>query len=206
MRAKNPRAVSRDPGKDLTTLLNAAGSGDSAAAERILPLVYEELRILAHNRLAREPGGGRQITMQATGLVHEAYLRLVKDTDAKWNGRNHFFGAAALAMRRILVERARAYGGPKRGGGVPRVALEDEPPGTAGGADPVDYVALDEALADLEKHDERLARIVMLRFFAGLSVEQTAEVIGLSGRQIKREWNLARAWLYQRMGGDRAAS
>ena len=192
--------MSERPGKDLTTLLNAAGAGDPAAADGILPLVYEELRALAHQRLAREANGGRQITMQATGLVHEAYLRLVKDEQAHWNGRNHFFGAAALAMRRILVERARAAHGPKRGGHLRRVELDDAAPG-AEGPDAVDYVALDGALADLERHDPRLTRIVMLRFFAGLSVEQTAEVVGLSSRQIKREWNLARAWLRQRMGG-----
>lgn len=189
---------------EVTVLLNAAGGGDPAAAERLLPLVYDELRTLAHQRLAKEPGGGRHITMQATGLVHEAYLRLVKDNEAQWNGRNHFFAAAAIAMRRILVERARAYAGPKRGGGAVRLPLDeagaaatDDAPSNA-----VDWIALDAALKDLEAHDPRLAQIVMLRYFAGLSVERTAEVIGLSARQVKREWAVARAWLYERMTGE----
>lgn len=186
---------------ELTVLLNAAGAGDPAAAERLLPMVYDELRSLAHQRLAREPAGGRHITMQATGLVHEAYLRLVKDNEAQWNGRNHFFAAAAIAMRRILVERARAYAGPKRGGGAQRVELDDEGPAAKTASDPMDWLALDEALKALEAHDPRLAQIVMLRYFAGLSVEKTGEVVGLSARQIKREWAVARAWLYERMTG-----
>lgn len=189
--------------QNLTLLLNAAGHGDSAAASALLPMVYEELRVLAHQRLAKEAGGGKAITMQATGLVHEAYIRLVKDTDAQWNGRNHFFAAAAIAMRRILVERARANGGPKRGGGRARVSLDEAGAAApAEGPDAMDWIALDEALSDLEGHDPRLAQIVMLRYFAGLTVEKTAEVVGLSSRQVKREWNLARAWLYERMTGE----
>jgi RNA polymerase sigma factor (TIGR02999 family) len=197
--------------ENLTLLLNAAGAGDSAAASALLPMVYDELRILAHQRLAKEAGGGRAITMQATGLVHEAYLRLVKDTEAQWNGRNHFFAAAAIAMRRILVERARAYAGPKRGGGKGKVSLDDAGAAVAspdegpagGGAGGMDWIALDEALSALEAHDPRLAQIVMLRYFAGLTVEKTAEVVGLSSRQVKREWNLARAWLYEKMTGEK---
>lgn len=196
--------------ENLTLLLNAAGAGDSAAASALLPMVYDELRILAHQRLAKEAGGGRAITMQATGLVHEAYLRLVKDTEAQWNGRNHFFAAAAIAMRRILVERARAYAGPKRGGGKAKVSLDDagaavaSPDEGAGSPGGMDWIALDEALSALETHDPRLAQIVMLRYFAGLTVEKTAEVVGLSARQVKREWNLARAWLYEKMTGEQA--
>jgi RNA polymerase sigma factor (TIGR02999 family) len=192
------------PAHDVTVLLNAAGAGDSAAAARLLPMVYDELRRLAHQRLAREPGGGKAITMQATGLVHEAYLRLVKDADAAWSGRNHFFAAAAIAMRRILVERARAYAGPKRGGGAKREALGDVADVEAAGA--MDWIGLDEALTGLEAHDPRMAQIVMLRYFAGLSVERTAEVVGLSARQVKREWSLARAWLYERMTGQKPDS
>jgi len=192
-----------DQNQNLTVLLNAAGKGDSAAASALLPMVYEELRVLAHQRLAKEAGGGKAITMQATGLVHEAYIRLVKDSEAQWNGRNHFFAAAAIAMRRILVERARALGGPKRGGGRGRVALDEAGASEASdGSGPVDWIALDEALTALESHDARLAQIVMLRFFAGLTVEKTAEVVGLSARQVKREWTLARAWLYERMTGE----
>jgi RNA polymerase sigma factor (TIGR02999 family) len=165
--------------------------------------VYQELRVLAEQRLARERGGGAGMTLQATALVHEAYLRLVKDADVKWNGRNHFFSAAAIAMRRILVERARAYAGPKRGGGRQRLPLDENQVAGAGpgGASEMDWIGLDDALKDLEAHDPRLAEVVMLRFFAGLSVEKTAETLGISDRQVKREWALARAWLFERMGG-----
>lgn len=197
----------------LTMLLNAAGEGDSRAASELLPLVYDELRRLASQRMAREPAG---LTLQPTALVHEAYLRLLKDSDVRWNGRNHFFSAAAIAMRRILVERARAHAGPKRGGGRKRVDLDAAEAavrqagsggsgGVGGDAGPdavIDWIVLDEALAELEKHDPRLAEVVMLRFFAGLSVEKTAEVLGISDRQVKREWAVARAWLYEKMTGE----
>jgi RNA polymerase sigma factor (TIGR02999 family) len=195
--------VSETGADAVTVLLNAAGQGDAAAASRLLPMVYEELRVLAQQRLAREPGGGAGMTLQATALVHEAYLRLVKDSDAQWSGRNHFFAAAAIAMRRILVERARAYAGPKRGGGRARTPLDEDAVGGAEAPiDSVDWIALDEALKALEQHDPRMAEIVMLRFFAGLSVEKTAEVLGLSARHVKREWSVARAWLYERMTGE----
>ncbi len=192
---------------NLTVLLNAAGEGDSRAASELLPVVYDELRRLASQRMAHEPAG---LTLQATALVHEAYLRLIKDTDVRWNGRNHFFAAAAIAMRRILVERARAVAGPKRGGGRKRIDFDavDAVGGGehAGGPDSpeavVDWLALDEALAQLEKEDARLAEVVMLRFFAGLSVERTAEVLGISDRQVKRDWALARAWLYEKITGE----
>lgn len=199
---------------NLTVLLNAAGEGDSRAASELLPVVYDELRRLASQRMAHEPAG---LTLQATALVHEAYLRLIKDTDVRWNGRNHFFAAAAIAMRRILVERARAVAGPKRGGGRKRVDLDAVDAGGggdrasmggggSGGPDSpeavVDWLALDEALAALEKEDPRLAEVVMLRFFAGLSVEKAAEVLGISDRQVKREWAVARAWLYEKMTGE----
>jgi RNA polymerase sigma factor (TIGR02999 family) len=195
-----PAAVPPPRNEDLTLLLNAAGKGDSAAASQLLPMVYEELRELARRRMAKEAGGGAGMTMQATALVHEAYLRLVKETDVQWNGRNHFFSAAAIAMRRILVERARAHKGAKRGGGRARVDLNEE----AGAVDApeMDWVGLDEALKELEAHDARLAEVVMLRFFAGLSVDNAAEVLGISSRQVKREWAVARAWLYSKMTGE----
>jgi RNA polymerase sigma factor (TIGR02999 family) len=196
----NPDPGHNPPTEELTLLLNRAGGGDPAAASALLPLVYQELRVLAEQRLARERAGGAGMTLQATALVHEAYLRLVKDADVKWNGRNHFFSAAAIAMRRILVERARAYAGPKRGGGRQRLSLEEGQ--VAGDAPEVDWIGLDEALKGLEAHDSRLAEVVMLRFFAGLSVEKTAETLGISDRQVKREWALARAWLFERMGGE----
>lgn len=200
---------------NLTVLLNAAGEGDSRAASELLPVVYDELRRLASQRMAHEPAG---LTLQATALVHEAYLRLIKDADVRWNGRNHFFAAAAIAMRRILVERARAVAGPKRGGGRKRIDLDAADAagagnggggGGAGGPESpeavVDWLALDEALAGLEKEDPRLAEVVMLRFFAGLSVEKAAEVLGISDRQVKREWAVARAWLYEKMTGETPA-
>lgn len=185
--------------EQLTMLLNAAGMGDSAAASALLPMVYEELRVLAHQRLAKEAGGGQAITMQATGLVHEAYIRLVKDTEAQWNGRNHFFAAAAIAMRRILVERARERAQLKRGGGRERVPLEealriDED-------DPLQTIALDEAMSRLEARDPRKVRVVMLRYFAGLSVEETAEAMDLSETTVKAEWAFARAWLRRELDG-----
>lgn len=183
--------------KDVTVLLNAAGKGDPAAASKLLPLVYEELRQMAQRRMAKEPVGH---TLQPTALVHEAYIRLVADAEATWESRRHFFGAAAIAMRRILVERARRYAGPKRGGGRKRVEL-DESPAAADVPDTVDWIALDEALSALEQHDRDMAQVVMLRYFAGLSVEQTAEVMGVSARTVKREWACARAWLFKAMGG-----
>ncbi len=186
---------------NLTVLLNAAGEGDSRAASALLPMVYDELRSLAQGYLQKEPRAGAGQTLQATALVHEAYLRLVKDADVRWNGRNHFFAAAGIAMRRILVERARARRGPKRGGGRARVELPEAAALSTAGDDPVDWLALDAALTALEAHDARLAELVSLRYFAGLSVDQTGEVLGISGRQVKRDWAVARAWLYQRMVG-----
>ncbi len=197
-------AVVPQPGtNNLTALLNAAGEGDSRAASALLPVVYEELRALAQGYIRKEPRAGAGQTLQATALVHEAYLRLVKDTDVRWNGRNHFFAAAGIAMRRILVERARARRGPKRGGDRARVELPEAAAFSTAGDDPVDWLALDAALTALEAHDARLAELVSLRYFAGLSVDQTGEVLGISGRQVKRDWAVARAWLFQKMtGGD----
>lgn len=199
-----PDTPHSDP-HNVTLLLNLAGKGDSRAASALLPMVYDELRLLAQQRMAKEKGGGAGLTLQPTALVHEAYIRLVHDNEAEWNGRNHFFAAAAIAMRRILVERARAHAGPKRGGGKARVDLDEAEhadPATGGGADPTDWIGLDAALSDLEKHDPKMAELVMLRFFAGLSFEKTAEVLNISARHAKREWAVARAWLYQRMTGN----
>jgi len=190
-----------EPEPNLTVLLNAAGEGDSRAASALLPMVYGELRTLAQHYVAREPRGGAGQTLQATALVHEAYLRLVQDADVQWNGRNHFFAAAGIAMRRILVERARARRGPKRGGDRGRVELPEQAAVAIEGEDRVDWLALDEALTALEAHDRRLAELVSLRYFAGLSVDQTGEIMGISGRQVKRDWAVARAWLFRSMGG-----
>lgn len=145
----------------------------------------------------REPAGH---TLQPTALVHEAYLRLMSDQEAKWHDRGHFFGAAAEAMRRILIERARRVAGPMRGGGKQRVPLDQiDPTGTTA---PDSLLALDEALSLLEEHDSRMAEVVKLRYFAGLNVADTAAALDLSPRTVKREWAVARAWLYQKMGGE----
>ena len=177
---------------EVTQLLAAICEGDSKASARLLPLVYDELRKLAKARMAHEPAGQ---TLQPTALVHEAYLRLVGDNDVTWDNRGHFFAAAALAMRRILVERARSRNRIKRGGGRARVELTDaalvtEPPDH-------DLLVLDEALARLEKFDKRKADVVMLRYFAGLSIEETAAALGVSPATVKNEWTFARAWLHR---------
>ncbi len=186
---------------DVTRVLHAIADGDTAAPEKLLPLVYDELRRLAAARMVQEPAGH---TLQPTALVHEAYLRLVKEEDAHWKGRAHFFAAAAEAMRRILIERARRKGRIRHGGGRGRVSIESfdssngvEPSGTEG----LDLLALDETLEKLKKEDARLERVVTLRFFGGLSVEQTAEVLEVSERTVKRDWEFARAWLFREMNG-----
>jgi RNA polymerase sigma factor (TIGR02999 family) len=184
-----------EPGHEVTELLSALGAGDQRAAADLLPLVYEELRKLAQARMVKEPAQ----TLQPTALVHEAYLRLVGDADrAKWNGRGHFFGAAAQAMRRIMVERARSQARLKRGGDRRRVALEDNAVATESAGD--DLVALDRALERLEVQDPRKAQVVMLRYFAGLTVEETAAALDLSPAMIKKEWTVARAWLHRELG------
>jgi len=183
----------------VTRLLSAIGSGDREATDRLLLLLYDELRSLAAARMAREPPGQ---TLQATALVHEAYLRLVGDPHAKWQNRGHFFAAAAQAMRRILVERARHYRRAKHGGGKRRLEV-DASELVSSEESTLDLVALDEALARLEKKDERMARVVMLRFFAGLEVDDTAAALGISPRTVKREWAVAKAWLYRQMEGSR---
>ena len=171
-----------------------AGLGMQPAAE-LLPIVYAELRRLAAALAGRLPPGQ---TLQPTALVHEAYLRLVGDLDPGWNGRRHFFGAAARAMREILVEQARRKGARKRGGGGHRVELTEglaliEPP-----AD--DLLAVDEAIQELQAEKPHLAEIAMLRHFAGLSTVETAAVLGISASTLAREWRFARAWLVRRLG------
>jgi RNA polymerase sigma factor (TIGR02999 family) len=176
---------------DVTRILNAIDAGEPHAAERLLPLVYEELRKLAAQRLVHEKPGQ---TLQATALVHEAYLRLVDGKqDQHWNGRAHFFGAAAEAMRRILIDKARHKNTSKGGGGraqqeLPDIAAPVEEPG-------IDVLALDEALQKLEKQDERRARLVKLRFFAGLTIDQASEVLGIATSTAQNDWAYARYWL-----------
>jgi RNA polymerase sigma factor (TIGR02999 family) len=182
---------------DVTRILAAIERGDHEAAEALLPLVYEELRELAAQRLAREKPGQ---TLQATALVHEAYLRLVGDDGRPgWNNRGHFFGAAAEAMRRILVESARRKGRVRHGGGRRPVTLDrlDLAADKASQA----ILDLDEALDQLAAEEPSIAELVKLRYFAGLTATQAAEVLGISVRTANRDWAYARAWLFQRLSG-----
>jgi RNA polymerase sigma factor (TIGR02999 family) len=183
---------------EVTQLLEAAAAGDPKAAAELLPLVYDELRKLAAARMAEEKPGQ---TLQATALVHEAYLRLVgSGQPAGWDGRGHFFAAAAEAMRRILVESARRKGHLRHGGGRKRVELED---GCAPAEPPPDddLLALDDALGRLEAGQPEAAAVVKLRYFAGLTAEEAAAALGISLRTANRHWAFARAWLLDALGG-----
>jgi len=180
---------------DVTRLLDAAAAGNSKAAAELLPLVYDELRQLAAARMADEKPGQ---TLQATALVHEAYLRLTGDDEIAWENRAHFFGAAARAMQRILVEHARARGREKRVGGRQRQPLSVVD--LAVDADLEQVLAVQSAVEKLEAQDPRLAEIVRLRFYAGLGVEETAQALGLSERTVRRDWTVARAWLIRELG------
>jgi RNA polymerase sigma factor (TIGR02999 family) len=183
---------------DVTRLLAAIERGDARAGDELLPLVYDELRKLAARRLAREKPGQ---TLQATALVHEAYLRLVGPGEPQdWGGRGHFFAAAAEAMRRILIENARRKRSQKRGGGLVRRELtsgELEAPGT-----PEDLLALDEALDKLAAANPRVAELVKLRYFAGLTIKQAAEALGISARTADADWAYARAWLFAELRAE----
>lgn len=186
---------------EVTLLLNAAGAGDPKASAELLPLVYEELRRLARARLGAEAPGQ---TLQPTALVHEAYIRLVGDVDLQWNSRGHFFGAAALAMRRILVERARHRKRMKHGGGRRRVELRED--AMVSEPAPDDLLALDDALDKLAALDERKSRVVMLRYFAGLSIEETAAALEVSPATVKADWAFSRAWLHRALADHPAES
>jgi RNA polymerase sigma factor (TIGR02999 family) len=182
---------------DVTHIISAIERGDPRAAEELLPLVYDELRRLAADRLAREAPGQ---TLQATALVHEAYLRLVDRPDAReWNGRQHFFAAAAEAMRRILVDHARRKKSLKGGGGRGRAELREDAVAAPEASDEI--LAVDEALAALAAADPRAAELVKLRYFAGLSVDEAARALGMSPRSVDRLWAYARAWLRRAVGG-----
>jgi RNA polymerase sigma factor (TIGR02999 family) len=185
---------------DVTRVLSAIEKGDPAAAEQLLPLVYEELRRLAAQRMSREAPG---MTLQATALVHEAYVRLVDANHVQqWNSRGHFFGAAAEAMRRILVERARHKRALKAGGNRHQVAMEDLGAIEPAALEPnVDLLALDDVLKKLERRDKRKAELVKLRFFAGLTTEQAAEMLGISTSTADNDWAYARSWLRFEMTG-----
>ena len=184
---------------DVTRILSAIEQGDPKAAHQLLPLVYDELRKLAAQRLAQEKPGQ---TFQATALVHEAYLRLVDGEKVDhWNSRGHFFAAAAEAIRRILVDSARRKRAGKHGGGLCRVNLDARDALAA--APPDDLLAIDEALERLTHHDPKAAQLVKLHCFAGLTVEQAAAALGLSRTNAYRLWTFARAWLYNQLAGDR---
>ena len=180
-----------------TDLLLRAGGGQASAVESMFPLVYDELRRLASQHVARESTGR---TLTTTELVHEAYLKLIDQTRVEWNGRAHFLGVAAIAMRRILVDRARTRRRLKRGGPNVAIPLESVDLSTDDRADLV--VALDEALDRLAKLDERQARVVECRFFGGMTEDETAEVLGISVRTAKRDWAKARSWLYTELYDD----
>jgi RNA polymerase sigma factor (TIGR02999 family) len=180
---------------EVTHILSAIEQGDPKAAEQLLPLIYEELRKLAAQRLAQEKSGQ---TLQPTALVHEAYLRLVGSGQPDgWNGRGHFFAAAAEAMRRILVDAARRRRAEKRGGLLERVELPEFAAPVENGQ--VDLQALDEALRQLEAQHPEKAEVIKLRFFAGCSLERTAELLGISRATAQRRWAFARAWLFGRL-------
>jgi RNA polymerase sigma factor (TIGR02999 family) len=182
---------------DVTRLLDAATAGDPRAAAELLPLVYDELRRLAADKLGRESPGQ---TLQATALVHEAYLRLVGgEQPREWNGRAHFFAAAAEAMRRILVDRARHKKSLRRGGGLARAELRVDAVAAPEALDEI--LAVNEALAGLAAADPKAAELVKLRYFAGLSVDETAQALNISPRSVDRLWAYARAWLQRAVGG-----
>ncbi len=176
---------------EVTQLLNAIGRGDAHASEHLLPLIYQELRCLAARMLAQEPAGQ---TLEATALVHEAYVRLVDaEAEPQWNHRGHFFAAAAEAMRRILVEKARRKQRVKHGGELHRVEMDEERLVCAVPADQM--LAVDEALERFAQEEPEKAQLVKLRFFAGLSIEEAAEALGISRTTATRYWTYARAWL-----------
>ncbi len=181
---------------DVTRILQEMNSGESLSAEHLLPLVYDELRRLAGKRMSQE---GVDHTLQPTALVHEAYMRLVRDADSKWENRGHFYAAAAEAMRRILIEAARRKASLKRGGSYQRVEFDE---GIAAGKSqsPESLLALDAALEKLAIEDADSYKLVMLRYFGGLTVEESAAALGVSPRTAKRNWAFARAWLQEEIG------
>ena len=180
--------------QNVTQLLVKWSKGDPNALDALIPLVYTELRRLARHYLQQEKQGH---TLSSTALVHEAYLRLVNQREVTWQNRAHFFGVASQMMRRILVDHARKRAAAKRGGDAFTLALDDA--SLAADNRQVDLVALDDALVGLSKLDERQSRLVELRFFGGLSIEETSEVLGVSTPTVKRDWASARAWLFREL-------
>ncbi|MCH7592748.1 MAG: RNA polymerase subunit sigma [Planctomycetes bacterium] len=189
--------MSEPESSDITRILEDIGAGRQDAADNLLPLVYEQLRAIAQQRMADERP---EHTLQATALVHEAYLRLVGDRQLPWQNRAHFFAAAAEAMQRILLDHAKARGREKRGGGRKRVPLS-----VADVADSWNFqetLSLDEALRRLMDRDPNIGRVVQLRFFTGLSINDTAEALGVSAATVKRRWEFGRTWLYRELMRD----
>jgi len=184
--------VSAEPSREVTRLLGAWSRGDPAAREALMPLVYSELRRLAASYLRRER---TDHTLQPTALVHEAYLRLVEQKNVQWQDKSHFFAITAQLMRRILVDHARGHLADKRGSGAPKVPLTEAI--VMSQERPAELLALDESLSRLAALDAQQARVVELRVFAGLTVEETAEVLGISTATVKRDWRMAKAWLLQ---------
>ncbi len=186
----------REPPEDVTELLAAWNAGDPDAAARLMPHLYHELRSIARGQFRRERRGH---TLQPTALVHEAYVRLIEQSGLRFESRAHFVGLAARVMRRVLVDHAREHAAEKRGGKAQKVTLVEA--GSAAGPD-VELLALDGALDELAEVDPRKVKIIELRFFGGLSIDETAEVVGTSRKTVVREWRRARAWLHHRLGGD----
>jgi RNA polymerase sigma factor (TIGR02999 family) len=182
-------------------LIETAEAGDSAALNQLIPLVYDELKVLAHRRLFDER---RQTSLQTTALVHEVYLKLVDDTRVTQRGRGYFFAAASRAMRQILVDRARRRLALKRGEGIELVSLDEGD--AALNPDAAQFVALDEALTRLADRSPRHAQVVELRYFAGMSIDETANALGVSPRTVKSDWAMARAWLFRELGAKEIAN
>jgi RNA polymerase sigma factor (TIGR02999 family) len=185
------------PPEPVTAVLRRVQNGDGSAVDALLPFVYDELQALARGQLRRERGGH---TLDATALVHEAYLKLVDQREADWQNRAHFFGVAALAMRRVLIHYAEKRRAAKRGGGIAAITLIED--GVAREAPAEEVLALDEALTRLAAFAPRAARVVELRFFGGLTQGETAEVLGVSVPTVQRDWQTARAWLGRELGDD----
>ena len=183
--------------QQLSHLLQRWSDGDSEALDQLMPLVYGELRRMARRYMGQQPAGH---TLQTTALIHEAYLRLVGQEEKRWENRAHFFGVAAQAMRHILMDYARTQNRAKRGGGALQVSLDEAL--TFCTERSAELVALDDALTELAKLDERQSRVVELRFFGGLSIEETAEVLNVSAGTVRRDWSLARAWLHRELAAS----
>lgn len=180
--------------QEITRLLADWGKGDRAALDKLLPLVHAELRKIARRQISQERPGH---TLQATALINEAYLKLVGQQEFEWHNRAHFFAVCAQIMRHILIDHARAHAREKRGGGAIRVSLDDANVAEMAGEKAEHLIALEDALRFLESVDAQKGRIVELRYFGGLSIEETAEVLNISPRTVRREWQRSKAWLYR---------